>query len=106
MHKSNIQPRLQQRRAAGQDVLSYVGNILECEGGKPDPSVTLDDFRPFLTDDEINSYEKMLKERMRAEAEARAKAETEAKARKEAWEQEQAMFRTLSPDQQDAEITK
>jgi hypothetical protein len=92
MKKSNIELRLNQRRAFGENIIAYIDPILRSEHYKANPTVTFEDFRPFLSDDEVQGYEKMMEERAQAqaEAEARANARREEECRK--WQENKRLL--------------
>jgi hypothetical protein len=104
MNKSNIPSRLQQRRAMGDRIIFYVDQIVRSERYKSNPSVCFEDFRPFLTADEIDDYTTMVEERRRKEAEERAESEARAAAARKKEKEELERFLGLSLEQQDEAI--
>jgi hypothetical protein len=105
MTLSNIEARLNKRRNAGESVIYYINEVLRCERSKADPP-TFQDFRPYLTAEELQEYEAMIAEQERREAEEKAKSEARRQAELQAEKEERNRIVALSPERRDAELMK
>jgi hypothetical protein len=105
MTLSNIEARLNKRRNAGESVIGYIEAVLRCERCKSDPP-TFQDFRPYLTTEEVQEYEAMIAEQERQAAEQKAKSEAEQQARLDAAQKEWNRIVALHSEQKVAELMK
>jgi hypothetical protein len=103
MTLSNIEARLNKRRNAGERVIYYVEAVLRCERSKSDPT-TFQDFRPYLTAEELQEYEAMIAEQERWQAEEKAKWEAIRQAALKAEQEERNRIVALTPEQRVADL--